>query len=75
MMSWLLFPPVTAGVLISSAVLLIPFREHMTPHEFADHDQFVSVRGYSLYYTDEGPHDGLPVVMLHGAAASSFTWR
>ncbi|MEM8535127.1 MAG: alpha/beta hydrolase, partial [Chloroflexota bacterium] len=42
---------------------------------FADHDQFVSVRGYSLYYTDEGPHDGLPVVMLHGAAASSFTWR
>lgn len=74
-MNCLFFPPVTAGVLIGSAVLLTPFREHMTPCEFADHDQFVSVKGYSLYYTDEGPRNGFPVVMLHGAAASSFTWR
>lgn len=74
-MSWLLVPPVTAGVLISSALVLTPFREYMTPREFADDDQFVSVKGYSLYYTDEGPRDGMPVVMLHGATACSFTWR
>lgn len=38
--------------------------------------RFVSVRGLSVHYRDEGPvADSLPVVLLHGTGASLLTWE
>lgn len=54
--------------------LLTPLRERLEPRELGQ-GGFVSVDGYDLHYTDEGPRDGPVVVLLHGFAAWAFTWR
>jgi pimeloyl-ACP methyl ester carboxylesterase len=71
----LLLGPALFGGLIGGAFVLAPLREHLTPRAFAGDNQFVQAGGYELHYTDEGPRDGPPVVMLHGFAAWAFTWR
>ena len=38
--------------------------------------QFMTVEpGLSVHYRDEGPRDGLPVMLLHGSNASLQTWE
>lgn len=42
----------------------------------ADPDgQFITVNGLSTYVLARGPEDGVPVMLLHGWGASTFTWR
>jgi pimeloyl-ACP methyl ester carboxylesterase len=42
----------------------------------ADPDgQFIEVDGLSTYVLERGSEDGIPVMLLHGWGASTFTWR
>lgn len=50
-------------------------RERLTPRQLANDNQFLMINGYELHYTDEGPRNGPVVAMIHGFAASTFTWR
>ena len=44
--------------------------------ELADENgQFIMVDGIELYYIEDGPADGPPVILLHGFGGSTFTWR
>jgi pimeloyl-ACP methyl ester carboxylesterase len=77
------------GVL--ACVLCAPFflvvlRERYRPYQLATgkdgvaDKNFVLAHGYTIHYTDEGPHDDGSgrvdaVVLLHGFAAWGFTWR
>ncbi|HEU4326899.1 MAG TPA: alpha/beta fold hydrolase [Roseiflexaceae bacterium] len=68
----------SVGVLGAAALagpyVLGPLRERLEPRALAQ-GGFVRVGGYELHYTDEGPRDGPPVLLLHGFAAWAFTWR
>ncbi|MCS7055514.1 MAG: alpha/beta fold hydrolase [Thermoflexales bacterium] len=64
-----------AGAVVWGAYILTPLRERLNLREFASDDQFVWVNGYAVHYTDDGPHDAPVVVLIHGFAASVFTWR
>ncbi|MCS6921559.1 MAG: alpha/beta hydrolase, partial [Elioraea sp.] len=37
-------------------------------------EDFVGLAGVRLHLRDEGPHDGPPVILLHGFGASLHTW-
>lgn len=63
------------GSVVWGAYVLTPLRERLNLREFAGDDQFVWVNGYAVHYTDDGPHDAPVVVLIHGFAASVFTWR
>jgi pimeloyl-ACP methyl ester carboxylesterase len=63
------------GTFISIAYLLTPLREKLNLREFARDDNFAWVNGYSIHYSDDGPHTAQPVVLVHGFASSIFTWR
>ncbi|MEN9935691.1 MAG: hypothetical protein RLZZ387_2270 [Chloroflexota bacterium] len=63
----------TAGVLAPLA--LTPLRERLSPREIPGAQRFLRAGGYELHYTDEGPRDGSPVVLVHGFASWAFSWR
>jgi pimeloyl-ACP methyl ester carboxylesterase len=70
---------VTGAGLLSAATLvlpglLLPLREHLTPQDLAG-GRYVDIDGHHLHVVERGPHDGTPVVLLHGFASSTFTWR
>jgi pimeloyl-ACP methyl ester carboxylesterase len=37
--------------------------------------RFVSVRGTSIHVREEGPLDGVPILLIHGTSADLHTWR
>ncbi|MCB9233169.1 MAG: alpha/beta hydrolase [Bacteroidia bacterium] len=45
--------------------------ERMTSYK----SRFVEIDGYRIHYRDEGSGEGLPIVLLHGMAASLFVWN
>jgi pimeloyl-ACP methyl ester carboxylesterase len=63
------------GSVIWGAYLLTPLREKLNLREFAGDDHFAWVNGYAIHYSDHGPHDAPAAVLIHGFAASEFTWR
>lgn len=72
------------GLLIAGAHVFTPLRERLTPREFArqvvGEERFVTLREadgltVDIQYTDDGPRDAPPVVLMHGFGAYSFTWR
>ena len=63
------------GAFIWGAYLLTPIRERLNLREFATDDNFAWVNGYSIHYSDDGPHDAPVVVLAHGFGSSIFTWR
>ena len=67
--------PAVISATIGGAYLLAPHREYAAPRELVSDGQFVTVNGYALHYTDEGPRNGAPVVLVHGFGAWAFTWR
>ncbi len=74
--SWLFSVPASiAAAIIGGAYALTPLRERLSIRELAGDDCFVTVNNYELHYTDTGPDDAPPVVLLHGFGAWSFTWR
>ena len=75
MKSLLLGLPVALGATIGGAFLLTPQREHLAPRDMPGSSQFITVDGFTLHYTDEGPRDGVPVVLIHGFGSWAFTWR
>ncbi len=64
-----------AGSVVWGAYILTPLRERLNLREFAGDDQFIWVNGYAIHYTDDGPHEAPVVVLIHGFASSTFTWR
>jgi pimeloyl-ACP methyl ester carboxylesterase len=64
-----------AGSIVWGAYLLTPLRERLNLREFARDDHFIWVNGYAIHYNDSGPHHAPAVALIHGFAASSFTWR
>lgn len=63
------------GSVLWGAYFLTPVRERLNLREFAHDDHFIWVKGYAIHYSDEGPRDAPSVVLIHGFAASTFTWR
>jgi len=72
------------GLLIAGAWAFTPLRERLTLREFARQtlgdERFVTVREADgrvaeIKYSDDGPRDAPPVVLMHGFGAYSFTWR
>ena len=67
--------------LLCAPFFLIVLRERYRPYQLATYKDgvadknFVLVHGYTIHYTDDGPHDVDTVVLLHGFAAWGFTWR
>lgn len=75
MKSLLLGVPAALGAAIGGAFLFTPQREQIAPRDMPGADQFVSVDGFTLHYTDQGPRNGVPVVLIHGFGSWAFTWR
>lgn len=73
----------TLGIL--AAVLVVAFlilrvpdtdREEMRAKYGAAPSQFVEIGdGVTVHLRDEGPRDGLPIILLHGSAADLHTWQ
>jgi len=70
---------VLALALIAAAYLLTPLREKYDLQGYvqANHRQpcFLTVDGHVLHYSDSGPATAPVILLLHGFAASDFTWR
>ncbi len=68
-----------SGSTFAAVFMLTPVRERLTPIEaaklLAPDGRFVSIDGFEMHYTDEGPRNGRPVLLLHGFSSSLFTWR
>lgn len=67
--------PAVVGATIGGAYVLTPGREYAAPQQLPGAQNFATVGGYTLHYTDEGPRDGMPVVLIHGFGSATFTWR
>src|SRR5689334_4354680 len=65
------------GLAVGAADRRLARRETLDPAAAASAGQFVTVDGVRLHYTDEGRGEpgALPVLLLHGFAASIFSWR
>lgn len=63
--------------LIGAPYLLAPLREHLAPRDLgaAVGGRYLRIGGYEIWYADEGPPHVLPIVLLHGFASWSFSWR
>jgi pimeloyl-ACP methyl ester carboxylesterase len=64
-----------AGVLLGAPLLLVPLRERLHHRALAGAGRYVVVDGHDVYYSDDGPRNAPPVVLLHGFASSTFGWR
>ncbi len=79
-MKWLL-----RIVLTLAAVLVIAFIVFRTPDTDAaemrakyggEPSQFIEIGdGVTVHLRDEGPRDGMPIVLLHGSSADLHTWQ
>jgi len=76
-MSWVAGVVILAlvGALVWGPYVLTPLRERLNLREFARDDHFAWVNGYAVHYDDAGQRDAPAVVLIHGFAASIFTWR
>jgi len=76
-MSWVAGVMILAlvGALVWGPYVLAPLRERLNLREFARDDHFAWVNGYAVHYNDAGRRDAPAVVLIHGFAASIFTWR
>jgi len=72
------------GLLIAGAWAFTPLRERLTLREFARQvigdERFITIQepdgtAAEIKYSDDGPRDAPPVVLMHGFGAYSFTWR
>lgn len=63
------------GATIGGAYVLAPQREYAAPRQLPGAQHFITVNGYTLHYTDEGPRNGMPVLLIHGFGSWAFTWR
>jgi pimeloyl-ACP methyl ester carboxylesterase len=63
------------GALVWGPYVLAPLRERLNLREFARDDHFAWVNGYAVHYDDAGQRDAPAVVLVHGFAASIYTWR
>lgn len=72
------------GLLIAGAHVFTPLRERLTLREFARQalgdERFVTLHEadgvtVEIKYSDDGPRDAPPVMLMHGFGAYSFTWR
>lgn len=76
-MRWLL----RIVVLVLAVVLVVPFLIPFPPvgaeaETLADPDGFfLQINGLQTYVQARGPEDGVPVILLHGWGASTFSWR
>ncbi len=59
--------------------VLVRWRERFSPRDFAQQagagGDFMTIDHHEVHYVDEGPRDGIPVVLVHGFGAWSFAWR
>jgi pimeloyl-ACP methyl ester carboxylesterase len=62
------------GVLSLIAYLGTSSRERLDASALAT-GRILTVEGVKLHVIDEGPPDGPPLLLLHGFASSTFTWR
>ena len=67
--------PAALGATVLGAYALTPLREYASPRDMPGAQQFATVGGSTLHYTDEGPHTGEPIVFIHGFGSWGFTWR
>jgi len=76
-MRWLLRIVVLILVLVVAVPFLIPFPPVGVEAEtLADADGFfLEIDGLQTYVQARGPEDGVPVILLHGWGASTFSWR
>jgi len=69
--------------LLCGAYLLTPLRERLTPQAYArDYKAkhgygncYAQVKGYAIHFSDDGPKEAQPIILIHGFAASMFSWR
>ena len=69
---------ITALLVIAFLFLRVPDTdpEEMRAKYGAEPSQFVTLaNGQEVHLRDEGPRDGLPVILLHGSNADLFTWQ
>lgn len=68
-------------ILLLILVFIVPFLIPMPtigadPATFADPDgRFITVNGLETYVRESGSSAGVPVLLLHGWGASTFSWR
>lgn len=68
-------------VLLLIVIFIVPFVIPLPtlgadPATFADPDgRFVTVNGLETYVRESGDPDGVPVMLLHGWGASTYSWR
>ena len=61
------------GVLVLVSICLIA--RQARAGEVSEQDRTVEIAGANIHYLEAGPADGLPVLLLHGAAFHSGTWQ
>jgi pimeloyl-ACP methyl ester carboxylesterase len=74
-MTPLLWGAVALGAVVGAPLALVPLRERLEPQELVPDGRFLTAGGYRLHYRDDGPSTGPVVVLIHGFAAWSFSWR
>jgi pimeloyl-ACP methyl ester carboxylesterase len=60
---------------VSCASRDIPYAKLNAKYELETSQRFEPSEGLIVHYTDEGRKDGPAIVLVHGFAASSHTWR
>ncbi len=67
----------TFGTLIGAPYPLTVRREYLQPRDLGAEvgGRYFRANGYEIWYADEGPPDRTPIILLHGFAAWSFSWR
>ncbi len=77
MKKWLIRIVVVLLILIFVVPFLIPMPTlGADPATFADADgRFITVSGLQTYVRESGDPAGVPVLLLHGWGASTFSWR
>lgn len=77
MKKWLIRILIVLLILIFVVPFLIPMPVlGVDPATLADSNgRFITVNGLETYVRESGSPDGLPVVLLHGWGASTFSWR
>jgi pimeloyl-ACP methyl ester carboxylesterase len=62
--------------LVALAYILTPLRETLTPEAYSIDGQFADVDGTQIHFRTYGEKSlAPPVILIHGFAASTFTWR
>lgn len=56
-------------------LIMISFATSLLAQDTPSDGQFVEVNSADVYYIEQGPAEGEPVILLHGFGGSTFTWR